>query len=269
MIRIPSDEVEAQLDEPLSNRKYGGAPSDELTSRPQFTHHEVFEPILDKSKQENSAIHESRVKLSMKPELWPHDKHFHKNKPERAAANSLASGPKQPPRDSESLRGKSKDEYLAADFTTRKLEEWWPSDEKPLQTTKSKSAPGIFSWKPQLYTVYDPRTLLGKTKREQIPGDKTRQKPEWWPALRRPYSASEIEAMRQKEDTEKATRKTPIKIFTGYPIRRLPTQSSNKSQRKMAGAIEFNRKQGTPECIAQQDEGNLISIVHQFRFICT
>lgn len=202
----------------------------------------------------------------MKQELWPPDKHFHKPRPEKAACNS-ASGPKHSPRESESLCGKPKHEYLAAGFRTRKLVEWWPTD-KPLQTTKSKSAPGIFSSKPPLYTVYDPRTLLGKTKRDQISGDKTRQKPEWWPALRRPYSASEIEAMRQKEDKEKATRKPPIKIVTGYPLRSLPTQSSNKSQRRMAGATELTRKQCTLECMAQQD-GDLISFVHQCRLICT
>ncbi|KAG0593042.1 hypothetical protein KC19_1G300600 [Ceratodon purpureus] len=251
MMRVFSDRVEAQLDEPLSNRKYGGAPGDELTSRSQLTDHGAFEPILDKSNQEDSVTHESRVKPSTKPDLWPTD-HFHKPRPEKSAANS-ASGPKRSPRESESLRGKPKHEYLAADFRTRKLVEWWPTN-KSLQTTKSKSAPGVISSKSQLNTVYDPANLLGKSKRDQISGDRTRQKPEWWPALRRPYSASEIEAMRQKEDTEKATRKPPIRIATGYPLRRLPTQSSNKSQRRTAGTMELTRMQCTQECMAQQDD---------------
>ena len=273
MLRVSSDEAEAQLDEPLSSRKYGGAPGEELSSRSEVAHNGVVKPILHKSQQENSAMHESRAKPPRKPELWPPDKHFHKPRPERAAANSLVPGSKHSPRDSESLRGKPKREYLAAGFRTRKLVEWWPtSAARPLPTTKCKSAPASFSSRPQLYTVYDPRTLLGKTKREQIPGNKfgvkTRQKPEWWPALRRPYSASEIEAMRQKEDTEKPVRKSPIKIVAGYPLKRAPTQPNKKSQRRIAEAIELTRKQYTPEYMSQQDDGNLISFMHQFRLIC-
>lgn len=273
-LRFSSDEIEGYLDKPISNRKYGGAPGDELASQSELTHHEVFKPILDESKEEHSAVHESSGRALEKSELWPPDERFIvKPRPDRAATKSLTSEPKRSPPDSGYFRGKPKHEYLAANFRTRKLVEWWPTSDKPLQTTKFKSAPPIFSSKPRLYAVYDPKTLLGKTKQEQIPADKlgvrARPKPDWWPALRRPYSASEVEAMRPKEGIEKATRKSPIKIVTGYPVKPLPPQSSNKSQRRMTEAIELTRNKCTSECMARQHDGNLISFVLWFRLTCT
>lgn len=168
-----------------------------LTRKLELTHAGGQQPLLESSVQENFVRHKNQ------PELRDPKKEFYR-------ARTVTSGAL--------LHSKGKPEYLAAGFRARKLAEWWPTN-KPLHTS--------------VHEGYDPRKLL--CKREQVPAQKqSTKKPEWWPALRRPYSASDIEFMRQKEeDTTKITRrKSPSKIVCGYRSRHPPGNLTNKSPRR-------------------------------------